>query len=194
MKKLITIVCMIAILLSWAPSAHAAAKDTKAPTITKTSPVDKATDIMKECEIVIRFSELIKKGKTIDQINIISALGKTVAYTYEIKDNLLVVTPKTKLAYNMNYTVTIPSGAVKDAAGNILKKDKSFDFITEEDPGKKSDTVEEGITYEIGLEATLQGEITQVMQQYLVQYLKMLGIEAKITKVDEVARTPVKAN
>ena len=194
MKKLITIVCTIAILLSWAPAAHAAAKDTKAPTITKTSPVDKATNIMKECEIVVRFSELIKKGKTIDQINIISAVGKTVAYTYEIKDNLLVITPKTKLAYNMNYTVTIPSGAVKDAAGNILKKDKSFDFITEEDSKKQSDTVEEGVTYEIGLEATLQGEITQVMQQYLVQYLKMLGIEAKITKVVEVTRTPVKAN
>ena len=194
MKKFITIVCTIAILLSCVPAALAAAKDTKAPTITKTSPVDKATDVMKECEIVVRFSEFIKSGKTIDQINLISALGKTVAYTYEVKDNLLILTPQTKLAYNMNYTVTIPSGAVKDAAGNILKKDKSFDFITEEDPGKQSETVKEGITYDIGLEATLQGEITPVMQQYLIQYLKMLGIDAKITKVKEVSKTSGNAN
>ncbi|MDF2909036.1 MAG: hypothetical protein K0R34_4357, partial [Herbinix sp.] len=176
MKKLITIVCTIAILISMTPVAYAAAKDTKAPTITKTSPVDEATDIMKECEIVIRFSEIIKSGKTVDQINIMSALGKEVAYSYEIKDNLLIITPKTKLDYNKNYTVTIPSGAVKDTAGNILKKDKSFDFITEEDPGKKDVEAKEGITYNIGLEATLQGEFTPVMQQYLVQYLQqMLG-------------------
>jgi hypothetical protein len=194
MKKIITIVCTIAILISMTPAAFAAAKDTKAPTITKTSPVDKATDIMKECEIVVRFSEIIKNGKTVDQINIMSALGKEVAYSYEIKDNLLIITPKTKLAYNMNYTVTIPSGAVKDTAGNLLKKDKSFDFITEEDPGKKTVEDKKGITYNIGLEATLQGEITPIMQQYLVQYLKMLGIEAKITKVEEVTKTSGKAN
>ncbi len=194
MKKFITVICMIALLINMTPAVYAAAKDTKAPTITKTSPADKATDIMKECEIVIRFSEMIKKGKNIDQINIKSVLGKVVEYTYEIEDNLLIITPKTKLDYNTNYTVAIPSGAVRDAAGNILKKYKSFDFITEEDPGKQSVTPKEGITYNIGLEATLPGEITQVMQQYLVQYLKMLGIEAKITKVEEVTKTSGKAN
>ncbi len=186
MKKLITVVCMIALLFSLTPAANAAAKDTKAPTITKTSPTDKATDIMKECEIVVRFSENIKKGKKIEQINIKSVLGKVVEYTYEIKDNLLLITPKTKLAYNTNYTVKVPSGAVKDAAGNILKKDKSFDFITEEDPKKQSDEAIKGITYDIGLEATFQGEFTQLIQQYLEQYLKMFGIEAKITKVEKV--------
>jgi hypothetical protein len=168
------------------PTVYAAAKDTKAPTITKTSPIDKATDIMKECEIIIRFSEIIKKGKTIDQISIKSVLGKVVSYTYEIKDNLLILTPKSKLSYNTNYTVTVPSGAVKDIAGNILKKDKSFDFITEEDPKAKSDEASEGITYDIGLRATLQGEFTTIMQQFLVQYLNQYGIDAKITKVEKV--------
>ena len=192
MKRIISVICMIVLLVGMTPTAFAATKDTKAPTITKTSPTDKATDIMKECEIVVRFSELIKKGKTIDQITIKSVLGKVVAYTYEIKENLLIITPKTKLSYNTNYTVTIPSGAVKDAAGNTLKKEKSFDFITEEDPKAKSTTATEGFTYDIGLEATLQGEFTPIMQQYLVQYLKMLGIEAKITKVKKVATSSAK--
>lgn len=186
MKKIISVICMIVLLIGMAQTAFAATKDTKAPTITKTSPVDKATDIMKESEIVIRFSEIIKKGKTFDQINIKSVVGKTVAYTYEIKDNLLILTPKSKLAYNTNYTVTVPSGAVKDATGNTLKKDKSFDFITEEDPKTESIAVTEGITYDIGLEATLQGEFTPIMQQYLVQYLEMLGIKAKITKLEKL--------
>lgn len=186
MKRIISVICIIVLLVGMAPTVLAATKDTKAPTITKTSPVDKATDIMKESEIVIRFSEIIKKGKTIDQINIKSVVGKTVAYTYEIKDNLLILIPKSKLAYNTNYIVTVPSGAVKDASGNILKKGKSFDFITEEDPKAESGAVTKGITYDIGLEATLQGELTQVMQQYLVQYLEMLGIKAKITKLEKV--------
>ncbi len=186
MKKIISVICLLILLGGMTPSVFAATKDTKAPTITKTSPVDKATDIMKECEIVIRFSEFIKKGKTMEQITIKSMLGKTVAYTYEIKDNLLIITPKAKLAYNTNYTVTIPTGAVKDASGNSLKKDKSFDFITEKDPKSASEPAVEGITYDVGLKATLQGEFTPIMQQYLVQYLEMLGIKAKITKVEKV--------
>lgn len=186
MKRIIAVICMIVLLMGMTPTAIAATKDTKAPTITKTNPVDKGTDIMKESEIVVRFSEIIKKGKTIDQINIKSVLGKTIAYTYEIKDNLLIITPKAKLNYNTNYTVTIPSGAVKDASGNVLKRDKSFDFITEEDPKAKSTTAAEGITYDIGLEATLQGEFTPIMQQYFIQFVKGLGIEAKITKVEKV--------
>ncbi len=186
MKKVISIVCMIALLIGMNSAAYAASKDTKAPTITKTSPVDKATDIMRESEIVVRFSEKIKVGKTIDQIIIRSVAGKTIKYTYELKDNLLILIPSEKLSYNTNYTVTVPSGAVKDTAGNILKKDKSFDFITEEDPKTQPAKATEGITYDIGLETTLQGEFTPILQQYLVQYLKMFGIEAKITKVEEI--------
>ncbi len=186
MKKIISIICMLLLLIGLTPTALGATKDTKAPTISKTSPVDKATDIMRESEIVIRFSEIIKKGKAISQITIKSMMGKAVAYTYEIKDNLLIITPKAKLSYNTNYTVTIPSGAVKDASGNALKKDKSFDFITEKDPKKEADTKTEGITYDIGLEATLQGEFSPIMQKYLIQYLDMLGIKAKITKVEKM--------
>jgi hypothetical protein len=176
----------MAMLIGMTSPVFAAAKDTKAPTITKTSPVDKATDIMLESEIVVRFSENIKKGKAIDSISIKSVLGKTIAYTYEINNNLLVITPKSKLAYSTDYTIIIPAGVVKDSAGNNLKKDYTFNFITEEDPKAKSNLTTEGITYHIGLEATFQGEFTPIMQSYLVEYLKMLGIEAKITELTKV--------
>jgi len=187
MRKLISAICIITLIISMTSPAFAAVKDTKAPTITKTSPVDKATDIMKESELVIRFSENIKKGKAIDNISINSVSGNEVAYTYEIKDNLLILSPKAKLAYHMDYTVTIPSGAVKDAAGNSLKKAYAFDFITEKDPKSKPIEVTDGITYDIGLQATLQGEFSPALQGYLIQYLEMLGIKAKITKVTKVS-------
>lgn len=186
MKKIISIICVVVLLISMATPAYAAAKDTKAPVITKTSPVDKATDVMRESEIVLRFSENIKKSKAFDTISITTVLGKTIAYTFELKDNLLVITPKDKLAYNTNYTISVPAGAVKDSAGNNLKKAYTFDFITEEDPKTKPVEEVEGITYRIGLEATLQGEFTSALQSYLIQYLKMLGITAKITEVTEV--------
>lgn len=194
MKKLIAIISIIALLANVTPAVYAAAKDTKAPSITKTSPLDKATDIMRESEIVVRFSEDIKAGKKIDEITVRSVIGKAVDYSYEVKDNLLVIRPKAKLAYNTNYTVTLPAGAVKDRAGNILKKEKSIDFITEEDPQKQPVKAAEGITYNIGLEATLQGEFTRTMQDYLLQYLKMLGIEARITKVDTVSKPAGKSS
>jgi hypothetical protein len=193
MKKVIAIISTIILLVSLTPAAFAASKDMKAPVITKTSPVDKGTDIMRESEIVIRFNENIKKGKTINQVKVTSVLGKEIAYTYEIKDNRLIITPKAKLAYLTNYTVTVPTGAVKDAAGNALKKKKSFDFITEEDPKAKPAVAEEGIIYDIGLEATLQGEFSPILQQYLIQYLRMLGIEAKITKAEKLTQPSDKA-
>lgn len=186
MKKMITIICGLALLFNLTSPAYAAAKDTKAPVITKTSPSDKSTDQMRESEIVLRFSENIKKSKSFDKISVTTVLGKTVAYTYEIKDNLLVLLPKSVLAYNTDYTVSIPAGAVKDSAGNNLKKTYTFDFITEEDPETQPVEEVEGITYRIGLEATLQGEFTPALQSYLLQYLEMLGIKARITEVTEV--------
>ena len=186
MKKIISILCGIALLISMASPAYAAAKDTKAPVITKTNPSDKSIDVMRESEVVLRFSENIKKSKTFDTISITSVLGKSITYTYEIKDNLLVITPKSDLTYNTDYTVNIPAGAVKDSAGNNLKKAYTFNFITEEDPKAKQVEEVEGITYRIGLQATLQGEFTPALQSYLVQYLEMFGIKAKITEVTKV--------
>ncbi len=188
MKKLVSIICIMILLICMTEPAYAAKKDTKAPTVTKTSPADMASDIMRESEIVIRFSEKIKKGKALGQISIKTVTAQTVLYTYEIEDNLLILTPKEDLAYHTDYTVTLPAAAVKDSAGNEMKKAHTFHFISEEDPAKKNGAPAGGIKYFVGLEATLQGELTPAMQLYLIQYLKMLGIEAKITEVKVVAQ------
>lgn len=184
MKKLVSIICVIIVLAGMTTPVYAAKKDTKAPIITKVDPEDKATDIMIESGIVIRFSETILKGKGIDKISVKAITSKSISYTYEIKDNLLIITPKADLKYNTEYTVSIPASAVKDAAGNNLKAADTLSFITEEDPTKKTESVTTGTKYSIGIEAVLEGEFTEAMQLYMVQYLKMLGIDAKITKVE----------
>ncbi len=186
MKKMISILCVFAVLLFAAEPAQAAAKDTKAPTVTKISPANLATDIMIESSIVVRFSESIVKGKSISKVAVKDANKKAVTYTYEIKDNLLIITPKADLKYNTQYTVTIPADAVKDKAGNSLKKSATGDFLTELDPAKKTNVDTTGTKYRIEIEANLDSEPTSETQRYLEQYMKLLGVDAKIISVKPV--------
>ena len=184
MKKVISFLCAVLILSCMVSPAYAATKDTKAPTITKTNPEEKGTSVMVEASIVIRFSENIKKGKAINEITLQGLMMKNSEYTYDIKDNLLIIKPKEDLKYNKEYTLTIPAAAVKDASGNSLKKDFTLSFITEEDPSKVVEAVPTATKYKVEIEADLNGEFTTAMQQYLVAFLKQYGITAKITNVE----------
>ncbi len=186
MKKIISIVCMFTVLLFMAEPAQAAAKDTKAPTVTKTSPANLDTDVMIESSIVIRFSENIVKGKSISKVTLKDGNKKAVTYTYEIKDNLLIISPKSDLKYNTQYAVGIPADAVKDKAGNSLKQPVTSGFLTELDPSKESTAAAPGKKYLIEIEANLDSEPTPETQQYLEQYMKLFGVDAKIISVEPI--------
>jgi methionine-rich copper-binding protein CopC len=186
MKKLIAFICIVLVILSLPSTAFAAKKDTKAPTVTKTNPQDKTGGIMIETSIVVRFSENVTKGKTIKDLSLTDGNGKAVKYTYEIKDNLLTITPKNDLQYSMAYSLLVPAMSVKDSAGNALKEDYKLNFITGENPAAEQKSADTAYQYDIGIEANLQGELTKGMQDYIVQYLKMFGIDAKIKKVERI--------
>ncbi len=186
MKKLITFICIVLVILSLPSTAFAAKKDTKAPTVTKTNPQDKTGGIMKETSIVVRFSEKVTKGKAIKDLALTDANGSAVKYTYEIKDNLLTITPKSDLKYSMAYTLLVPASAVKDSAGNVFKEDYTLNFITEDDPAAKQKSADTAYKYNMEIEANLQGELTEGMQIYIIQYLKLFGIDAKIKKVERI--------
>lgn len=186
MKKLIAFICIVLVILSMPSTAFAAKKDTKAPTVTKTNPQDKTGGIMKEASIVVRFSENVTRGKAIKDLALTDGNGNAVKYTYEIKDNLLTITPKSDLQYSMAYTLLVPALAVKDSAGNALKEDYTLNFITEEDPTAEKKSADTAYKYNMEIEANLQGELTEGMQVYIIQYLKMFGIDAKIKKVERV--------
>jgi hypothetical protein len=177
MKKLISFLCVMTILLSITMPVSAAKKDTKAPIITKTSPIDFGTDIMIESTIVVRFSEAIAKGKNFSKITIKESETKSVSYTCSIKDNLLKITPKANLKYDTSYTVTIPAAAIKDGAGNALKAAHTFSFITEKNPAKVtagSGSKEAQYVLEIGV--ILKEELTEAKLAYLSQLLDKFGI------------------
>lgn len=186
MKKAIVFLCIVLVLMGMTSTAFAAKKDTKAPIVTKTNPQDKTGGIMKETSIVVRFSEDVVKGKAIKKLALTDGNGGTVKYTYEINDNLLTVTPKSDLKYRMAYTLVVPASAVKDKAGNALKEDYTLNFITEEDPSAKKESADTAYKYNMVIEANLQGELTEGMQLYMIQYLKIFGIDAKIKKVELV--------
>lgn len=184
MKKLISILCMIAVLTLMTTPAYAAKKDTTAPVISKTDPAGESTDVMLEKTMVIRFSEKIAKGKAFAKITVAEPGGTGVEYTAEITDILLKLTPVKKLKYNTIYTVVIPAAAVKDKAGNNLKTRFSFVFKTEKDPSAKEDneTQDDGlIKYVITMEASLDHELTDAELAQYAELLKAIGFEAKFT-------------
>lgn len=179
MKKLVSILCVFVMLMTVTYPVTAAKKDTKAPMITKTSPIDFGSDIMIESSIVIRFSEAIKKGKNFTKISIKEAETKSISYTYVVEDNLLIITPKADLKYDTSYKVTIPGSAVTDKAGNNLKEAYSFHFISEKNPSKVgTDAKIEDTQYVLEIGVVLKEELTDAKLAYFSQLLEKFGIEA----------------
>lgn len=187
MKKIISLICIFLMLSEMTTPAYAAKKDTTAPTITKTAPTDYDSDIMIESTIILRFDESIQKGKNIAKISLKESDLKEVKYTYEIKDNFLILTPKADFKYNTIYTVNVPAKAVKDTAGNNLAKDYYFDFITEVDPAEAASEEQkpDSIKYIMTIEATMDEELTDTKLEFYTQILNDFGIEAKFLDVQE---------
>ena len=180
MKKLISVICIILMLTGMTSTVEAAKKDTKAPVITKSSPVDCGSDIMIESSILIRFDEGLMKGKNIAKISLKENETKNIGFTYELTGGFLKLIPKANLKYKTLYTVTIPAAAVKDASGNSFAKAYSFNFITEEDPkvvaANTGSTV--GTKYIIEIEATLQKILDATTITYFEEMLERFGIDA----------------
>ncbi|MCX7247176.1 MAG: Ig-like domain-containing protein [Burkholderiales bacterium] len=109
--------------------------DTTAPTVTTFSPIDKATGIGVDSNIVVTFNEAIQRGG--GTIILKTAADTTVA-TYDaatnaelsIVGNTLTINPTSDLAYGINYKVEFAGGTVKDLAGNSYAGTVSYNFTT----------------------------------------------------------------
>jgi len=88
--------------------------DTKAPTIISTSPASDAVDVAPDAIVNATFSESIHAGANFANISIIPDPGNVTA---SINGNTVNISHD-NFAYSSNYTVTIPSGAIEDSAGN----------------------------------------------------------------------------
>ena len=88
--------------------------DTKAPTIISTSPASDAVYVAPDAIVNATFSEAIQAGPNFGNIAINPNPGNVTA---SINGNTVNISHD-NFAYSINYTVTIPSGAIEDSAGN----------------------------------------------------------------------------
>lgn len=112
--------------------------DTTAPSVSVTSPTNKAIDVPVNRKVTIGFSEAMDPSKittaTIAMKETVS--GNAVTGTVTSSGTSAIFSPAGNLAFSMQYTVTISTGA-KDQAGNALTSNFVFTFTT----GAVSDTI-----------------------------------------------------
>ncbi|MEW6183453.1 MAG: Ig-like domain-containing protein, partial [Bacillota bacterium] len=91
--------------------------------------------------ITVTFSENVLQGANFGDIALKDAGNNTVAATKSITGKVLTINPDADLFYNTAFTATIPAGAVKDAADNILASVYTFGFTTEQENDITAPTV-----------------------------------------------------
>lgn len=79
--------------------------------------------------IKVTFNESIVRGDTFSSISI-KAGENSVAYLASVGYNAITIYPSANLDHGTRYTVTIPSGAVKDGSCNLFKNTYTFSFTT----------------------------------------------------------------
>ena len=89
-----------------------------APVVDNGKPDTKPTPAAIDGSVSFKFTGKLLKGDAFDSIKLVDKDSKTVAATFEIKDNLLMAKPNNKLDYAGSYTVVIPENALKDEYGN----------------------------------------------------------------------------
>lgn len=106
------------------------AADNIPPITIDTTPRDGMTDISVDAPVTINFSELIRPSDAYETITMKDENENPISVTKTVYNNLLTLTPTENLAHLTKYTVTIPSGAIEDEAGNDLASTLRFSFNT----------------------------------------------------------------
>ena len=111
--------------------------DTLAPTVKAFSPADQATGVAIGADIVLTFSEAVKRGTG----NIVlKTSGGSIIATYDAasSENLnifgstLTINPLADLGYNTGYKIEFASGSIKDIAGNSYAGVNDYIFTTDQ--------------------------------------------------------------
>lgn len=188
MKKIIALICAIALSLGTPIEATTIQKDVTAPLVTKTNPQKYSKDNMIESTISLRFSENITKGTAFSRISIQDKYGKQIIFTPTFEKNIVKLAPKYPLSYKTTYTITIPKAAVKDLSGNALKNEFVMSFDTEEKAAATSINEEkEIINYNIILNADVPGVISSGQKDAIIRELRNLGISARIVSTRDTS-------
>jgi len=104
--------------------------DTVPPVINSTSVLDGAIDVALNSKVTLTFSKDIVQGDNYNEISLKDSLGNKLDVLVTVSGNTLIVTPTSALKDSAKYTLTVPAGAVKDTAGNVLVNETSLIFTT----------------------------------------------------------------
>lgn len=109
--------------------------DTTPPSVISFSPATLATSVATNSDIVLTFSETVTAGS--GTISLMNADGSVVANyniaqssNVTISGNTVTVNPTNDLSNGSTYKLSIPSGAIKDMAGNNFIGTSSYSFTT----------------------------------------------------------------
>jgi len=116
--------------------------DTIAPELKSTDPANGAVDVPPDKVIKVTFTEEVVKGNAFAAIVLKNAEGKELGTKVEISGSALTIKSDAPLGFSTKYTVTIPAGAVNDAAGNPLKVAYTFSFTTAGLPTQTFDDIQ----------------------------------------------------
>lgn len=113
------------------------AADTSAPVVSSTAPLDGAAGIAVDSNLVFTFNEAIQRGSGTLQLRRDSSSGSLVesfdaatSSALTISGSSLTINPTADLSTDGRYVLVIPSGAIRDLAGNAYAGTSSFDFTT----------------------------------------------------------------
>ncbi|WP_010676959.1 cell wall-binding repeat-containing protein [Bacillus timonensis] len=121
-------------------------KDTVAPTIQSTLPVNQAKDVPVTSSIIVTFNEEVNRGPNYQNIKLVTSTSETISSEIEIESNKVIIRPTSSLQYGTQYRVEIPTGAVTDKSGNE-NQSAPFTFQTEEYSTKVSGGIYEDIVW-----------------------------------------------
>jgi sugar lactone lactonase YvrE len=102
--------------------------DKSAPSVVTTSPLNN-TDVQIPSAVTITFDEQVQNGPNFGGIYLKKGKNSVTA-TITISGNVVTITPASSLNKGTFYTVTVPAGAVRDAAGNLSAVATDFGFTT----------------------------------------------------------------
>jgi len=89
------------------------------PEVTTTDPSVNAAGVPVDKTVRLTFSKSVQPGTAYEQVTLTGAQNVAVNITKSISgNNTLILQPAANLAFNTQYTVKVPEGAVKDADGN----------------------------------------------------------------------------
>ena len=115
-------------------------RDTTAPTVTATKPVNDAVGAALNSTLSITFSEPINAATLTSTTVTVAGAGAAIAGSVTFSDSTATFTPAAALAGSTKFTVTITTG-VKDLAGNGLATDYVWSFTTAAPPDVTPPTV-----------------------------------------------------